>query len=125
MRPSFGATSTAPVDDEDETQQVIDAAANGDFIDVDAIVGPEPVPKRVSFTSVNRPAAHATPLRHDKPPKSALASTSNQKRQSMDEENRLAKLRALEMVTGDIGASKQTRQRGAKPTGELSVWLKY
>ena len=84
-------------------------------MDVDDIVGPEPPMKRVSFTSVNRPALNGSSIKNDKPRSFATASTQNQNRLSIDEDNRLAKLQALEMVSGNRTSSKQGGRR-AKPT---------
>lgn len=123
MRPSFGAVGNGPVDE--------DEADNG-FMDVDAIVEPDPSPprqqqqKRVSFTAVNRPAVNgsSSAKKDQAPVKSALAlSTSNRKQQSMDEENRLAKLQALEMVAGDTAGSSMQKpvRQAAKPPARGAV----
>ena len=99
MRPSM-STNDATLDgaaDDDGTQDVIDAAANGEYMDVDEIMA-QSAPARTSFSAVNRPV-NGTPA--GAKATSAQAQKQKQKQKAMDEQNRLAKLQALEMVTGD------------------------
>ncbi|TKA79895.1 hypothetical protein B0A55_03677 [Friedmanniomyces simplex] len=109
MRPtSVNNTELAGTADEDEVNEMIDAAANGDFMDADDAVAASIAPKiqgklngtpRVSFASTSHPNSDdktASGRPRGRPPKASLSLA----KQKVDEQNRLAKLQALDIVTG-------------------------
>ena len=119
MRPSATQTGTPGRSEEEDAEAVIDAAANGDFMDVDEVMARP----SVRFPSINRPAVNGPSSRSSPSAKtngrSAKASPAapavQQTKQRMDEQNRLAKLQALEMVTGDDGSAAMAgKGKGAR-----------
>ncbi|KAK3714161.1 hypothetical protein LTR37_007963 [Vermiconidia calcicola] len=100
MRPSLGGTDAEAIYLDEDTQKAIDAAANGDFMDVDEVMAAAPAP---TFAAINRAAPVSKPR----------ASPAVQKQKAMDEQNRLAKLQAFEAMTAEdqSPATKQKRKR--------------
>jgi hypothetical protein len=98
MRPSAGSSMTMDGAADDA------GAMSDEYLDVDEIV-PDPVPTSfvaVNGTSTSAPASRPSSSRAPTKPQLAKSpARPNQRQQVMDEQNRLAKLQALEMVTGD------------------------
>ncbi|KAF2479854.1 hypothetical protein BDY17DRAFT_302797 [Neohortaea acidophila] len=69
-----------------------------DFADVDSLVPQQVQRDFPTFAAVNRPVSNGTPAKLK--PVSSQANSEAQRRRRMEEENRLAKLQALESVTG-------------------------
>ena len=97
MRPSAGNNSVAPIDipseDEDATQAAIDAAANGEWMDIDEAVqqeAPAPAPDSAAKKSVS---ANGGGRPRGRPSGGNIAKL---QRQKVEEQNRRAKLQALE-----------------------------
>ena len=111
---SAGMFDGAADDDESATQHAIEAAANGDFIDVDEVMA-QPAP---SFAAVNKPASRPSSGSNTKNQGSVSA---NQKQRNMDEQNRLAKLQALEMVDGNGGTSASAARKAGKAKANQGV----
>ncbi|KAK4549742.1 hypothetical protein LTR36_005043 [Oleoguttula mirabilis] len=134
-RPSMRPAAAAPdgAADDNELNEVIDAAANGDFMNVDDAVA-------LSTAAVHRAAENGTPEQsraaasrpssngkvgsgrpRGRPPK-ASAAISHQK--NMNEQNRLAKLQALDAVGLDMSpasiGSKKGKAASVKP-GTVSM----
>ena len=92
-------------------------AADDDFVDVDEIL-PDESPARASTATLNGTPTSATPVSRpgsSRAPLKTQSAKSNSRRQAMDEENRLAKLQALEMVSGDMSPppARKAEKRGA------------
>ena len=96
MRPPISA-QTVDLDgaDNGNEQDIIDAAANGEYMDVDELMA-----QTRPFSAVNHPA-NGTGSAASSRPGSARKSAQTSKQKASDEQNRLAKLQALEMVPGD------------------------
>ena len=123
MRPSAAAVNNPGMngngnaDNDNETREMIDAAANSDFMDVDELV-----PDQASFSAVNRttpatngasrPGSGSGRIR-GRPPKSGVK-PALQKQKSVDDANRLAKLQALEIVATDTPTAKRRPSRPSK-----------
>lgn len=108
MRPSAGNASNSaidiPSDDEEATQAAIDAAANGDWMDVDDVMGaqhqmPTPVststPAAKTQNGVHASGGSGKPKGRPRGRPSG-GNMANSQRQKLEEQNRIAKLQALE-----------------------------
>jgi len=110
-RPSMRLSSAHDAADQDEVDEMIDAAANGDFMDVDDAVAASTAPRapqkpngapKVTFANDSHPKNLGKPgtgRPRGRPPK---VSPGIAKPKEVDEQNRLAKLQALDMVTGEV-----------------------
>lgn len=94
-------------------------ARNDDYVDVDDIV-PDPV--RASSVTLNGTPASAASSRPSSSRARAKtqAAKSNPRQQAMDEENRLAKLQALEMMAGDMSPPARKTAQPVRPPGSSS-----
>jgi len=116
--------------DDNEVNDVIEAAANGDFMDVDdtvAVSNPANATPKAPTASASRLSSNGkvgSGRPKGRPPKAGPATPqAQQQHKRMDEENRLAKLQALEMVRLDIapGARKGKGAAKSKKTGTVSM----
>lgn len=119
MRPAAAALDGTA--DDDEVNEVIDAAANGDFMDVDDAVALSTAAvnhARANGTPQESPAAASRPLSNGKVgsgrprgrPRKVTPATQHQ--QHLDEDNRRAKLQALGMADVDMALTSTGSKKG-------------
>jgi len=109
MPPSRHAEDDGDTELDDVTMGAIDAAANGKWADVDELM----VAPATGFAAINHVAASTV--------KTATPKSATQQQKSMGEQNRLAKLQALEMVDGSATKSTSGRKRGRPSNASKGV----
>ncbi|KAK3632351.1 hypothetical protein LTR56_016365 [Elasticomyces elasticus] len=137
-RPSMRPPAAQSVDlgdaaDEDEVNEVINATVNGTFMDIDeALSIPNPSTSKAMANGTPRTAtSSARPASNGKAstgrPRGRVSETGpSLAKQHADEQNRLAKLQALDMVTGIVKtptarAGGQASVRGGRAGGPTTV----
>ena len=112
MRPSTNNMNIDGAADDTST-------TNGDYIDVDDIVPEVARASSVTFNGTPTSTLASRPGSSSRPTPKAQPAKTNAQQRTMNEQNRLAKLQALEMVTGD--ASPPPARKAARPMRSSST----